>query len=93
MDNRLHIALPESSPYQCGVDFTLEQDQGRISWNGAGRFEGDYCAFEAYRTVAKTAADAVFRLAIADGRDQAEALMLVFMARLPTDHLDLDYLE
>ena len=89
MDNQLHINLPESSPYQCDRDFTLEQDEQWFIWEGAGRFEGDYCAFEGYRTVEQAAADAVFRLAIADGQDWAEALMTVIAARLPIDHLDV----
>jgi hypothetical protein len=93
MDNKLHVDLPES-PYKCGADFTLEQYQaGWFSWNGAGRFEGDYCAFEGYRTVEQSAADAIFHLAIADGQDQAEALLTVFSDNLPTDHLDLDSID
>jgi hypothetical protein len=37
MNNQLHIHLPES-PYQCGVDFTLEQAQaGGFIWTGALR--------------------------------------------------------
>lgn len=93
MDNQFHTNLPESSPYRYGEDFTLEQDELWFSWEGAGRFEGDYCAFEGYRTVEQAAADAVFRLAIADGQDWAEALSTVAAAHLPTDHLDLECLE
>jgi hypothetical protein len=92
MDNKLHIDLP-TSPYQCEKDFTLEQDDGWFIWQGAGRFEADYCAFEGYRTVEKAAADAIFHLAIADGQDQAEALLTVFSANLSTDHLDLDNID
>lgn len=92
--NDLHIDLPESSPYQCGNDFSLEQEEnGWISWSGAGRFEGDHCGFEAYRTIEQAAADAVFRLAIADGWDRSEAVMAVYMAKLPTDYLNLEYLD
>ncbi len=93
MDNELRIDLPESSPYQWGEDFSLEQDNGWINWLGAGRFEGDYCGFEAYRTAKEAAADAVFRLAIADGCDRSEALMALYLAGLPTDHLNLEYLD
>lgn len=92
MDNELHITLPASSPYQCGRDFAL-RDEGWFSWEGAGRFEDDWCAFEYYPTVEKAAADAVFRLAIADGYDSAEAVIAVFSAGLPTDHLDLDNID
>ena len=89
MADRLHIELPKRYVYR--RDFTLERDeQGWISWNGAGRFEGDYCGFTAYRKAKQAAADAVFRLAIADGQDWAEALMSVVAARLPIDHLDLE---
>jgi hypothetical protein len=93
MNNQLHIHLPES-PYQCGVDFTLEQAQvGRFTWTGAGRFEGDHCAFESFRTTDQAAADALFRLAITDGQDSSEPLLIVFSADLPTDHLDLDDID
>lgn len=89
----LNIELPKASAYQCSRDFTLEQDGQWIIWEGAGRFEGDHCGFEAYCTAEQAAADALFRLAIADGQDWVEALLAVAAARLPTDHLGLEYLE
>jgi hypothetical protein len=93
MRNELHIDLPKS-PYQCSVHFTLEQaESGRFSWIGAGRFEGDHCAFDSYRTLEQAAADAIFQLAISDGKDSAEALLTVFLAGLPIDHLDLENID
>jgi hypothetical protein len=93
MNNEIRIDLPES-PYQCRADFTLKQDnRGWFSWIGAGRFEDDHCAFESFRTIDQAAADALFRLAIADGQDSSEALLTVFSAGLPTDHLDLDDID
>jgi hypothetical protein len=92
MNDERCINLPES-PYQCGIDFIIEDERGRFSWTGAGRFEDDYCAFESFRTIDQAAADALFRLAIADGQDSAEALLTVFSAGLPTDHLDLDNID
>jgi hypothetical protein len=74
MNDELCINLPES-PYQCGIDFIIEDERGRFIWTGAGRFEGDHCAFESFRTINQAAADALFRLAIADGNDSAEALL------------------
>ncbi len=66
MDNELHIE--SSTRYVYLRDFRLERDEkGWISWLGAVRFEGDYCGFEAYRTAKEAAADAVLRLALADG--------------------------
>ncbi len=92
MDNELHIESPKRYVYR--RDFTLEREEnGWISWSGAGRFEGDYCGFEAYRTAKEAAADAIFRLAISDGCDRSEAVMAVYVAKLPTDHLDLEYLD
>ena len=92
MDNELQRKSQNRYVYR--RDFTLEQDEkGWISWNGAGRFEGDYCGFEAYRTAKAAVADAVFRLAIADGCERSEAVMAVYLAGLPTDHLDLEYLD
>jgi hypothetical protein len=93
MNNEICIDLSES-PYQCGADFTLEQDdRGWFTWTGTGRFDGDHCAFESFQTIDQAAADALFRLAIADGQDSSEALLTVFSAGLPTDHLDLDDID
>ena len=93
MDRKLHIDLSQS-PYKCGEDFTLEQDEhGQISWVGAGRFESDLCGFKSDRNLEVTVADAVFRLAMADGQDVAEAVLTVFSAGLPTDGLDLEYID
>lgn len=89
----VNYKLPESSPYQPDRDFVLVQDGGRFSWDGAGDFEGDFCAFESYRTVEQAAADAIFRLSIADGEDCATAVIAVYLAGLPTDHLDLDNID
>ena len=86
--------MPQSLPYQCDRDFVLvAEDGGRFSWNGAGDYEGDYCAFESYRTIEQAAADAVFRLSIANGEDCATAVMAVFLAKLPTECLDLDNID
>ena len=86
----VNYKLPESSPYQCDRDFVLIQDGGRFSWEGAGDYEGDCCAFESYRTVEQAAADAVFQLFIADGEDWSSAVVTVYSVGLPIDHLDLD---
>lgn len=92
MENKLHTEPAKQYVYR--RDFTLERDEnGWISWQGAGRFEGDYCGFTAYRKAKEAAADAVFRLAIADGCDWSEAVMAVYMAKLPTDHLNLECLD
>lgn len=91
--SKLHIDLPQS-PYKCGEDFILEQDeQGQISWVGAGRFEGDHCGFRSDRKLEATVADAVFRLAMVDGQDVAGAVLTVFSAGLPTDGLDLEHID
>ena len=93
MASKLHIELSQS-PHLYGEDFILEQDErGWISWVGAGRFEGDRCGFESDRKLDAIAADAVFRLAMADGQDVAEAVLTVFGAGLPTDGLNLEYLD
>ena len=93
MPETVDFRLSKSSPYQCDRDFVLMQDGGRFSWEGAGDFECDFCSFESFRTVEQAAADAVFRLSIADGEDCATAVIAVFSAGLPTDHLDLDNID
>ena len=93
MSDAVDLKLPESSPYQCERDFLLIEDGGRFSWEGAGDYEGDWCAFESYRTVEQAAADAIFRLSIADGEDVAAAVLAVYTVGLPTEHLDLEYID
>lgn len=93
MNGAIDFKISESSPYQCDRDFVLIQDGGRFSWNVAGDFEGDFCAFESFRTVERAAADAVFRLSIADGEDCTTAMMAVYSAGLPVDYLDLDNID
>lgn len=90
---QLQIQLPNETPYTCGRDFLIEEENGWFSWIGAGQFEDDYCAFEGYRTIEEAAADALFKLAIADGKDSAEAVMVVYLAKLPTDHLDTENID
>ncbi|NJM99925.1 MAG: hypothetical protein HC800_24795 [Phormidesmis sp. RL_2_1] len=93
MDSALQMDL-SGSPYQQGDDFTLEPlNNGWYSWTGAGCFEGDHCAFESFRTVEQATADALFRLAIADGQDTAKAVLIVFSAGLPTGYLDLENID
>lgn len=93
MDNAANLELPESANYQIGRDFVLQKyDRRWFTWKGAGDHE-DYCGWEAYRTAKQAAADAVFRLAISDGHDPAEAVMEVQSTGLPTNHLDLDSID
>ena len=89
----LKLALPESSPYQCDPDFILIEDGGRFCWEGAGDYEGDHCGFESYRRIENAAADAIFRLSIADGEDVATAILAVYEVDLPTAYLDLEYID
>ena len=93
MTERVNLALPESSPYQCDRDFLLIENGGRFSWEGAGDYEGDYCGFESSRRIEDAAADAIFRLSIADGEDVATAVMTVYAAGLPIELLDLEYID
>jgi len=93
MTEQVNLALPESSPYQCDLDFLLIEDGGRFSWEGAGDYEGDLCGFESSRRIEDAAADAIFRLSIADGEDVATAVMTVYAVGLPTDLLDLEYID
>ena len=88
----VHYELPKYCSYQTGRDFVIEFDGVWYKWFGKGRSEGDYCGWEAYRTIEKAVADAIFRLAIADGKEVLEALLVVPM-NLPTDHLDLDDID
>ena len=90
---QLQIQLPNDTPYTCGRDFLIEEENGWFSWTGAGQFKDDYCSFEGYRSIEQAAADALFRLAITDGKDLAEAVMVVYAANLPTDHLDTENID
>lgn len=93
MNDAVDFSLPESSPYQCDLDFILIEDGGRFCWEGAGDYEGDHCGFESYRRIEDAAADAIFRLSIADGEDIATAILAVHAVGLPTAHLDLEYID
>ena len=93
MSDAVDFKLPESSPYQCDRDFVLIADGGRFSWEGAGDYEGDQCAFESYRTAEQAAADAIFQLSIADGEDVATAVLAVCSVGLPIDHLDRENID
>ena len=90
---QVKLALPESSPYQCDRDFILTEDGGRFCWEGTGDYEGDHCGFESHRRIEDAAADAIFRLSIADGEDVATAILAVYAVGLPIDHLDLEYID
>ena len=93
MSERVNLALPKSSPYQCDRDFLLIEDGGRFTWEGAGDYAGDHCGFENNRSIEDAAADAIFRLSIADGEDAATAVITVYGAGLPIELLDLEYID